>query len=54
MKLDKDDILKSILEHISDLDYIKTADIPNIELYMDQVTSFLDSQLASSKRYPDD
>ena len=54
MKLDKDDILKSILEHISDLDYIKTADIPNIELYMDQVTTFMDSQMASSKRYPDD
>ena len=54
MKLDKDDILKSILEHISDLDYIKTADIPNIELYMDQVTTFMDSQKASSKRYPDD
>ena len=54
MKLDKDDILKSILEHISDLDYIKTADIPNIELYMDQVTTFMASQMASSKRYPDD
>ena len=54
MKLDKDDILKSILEHISDLDYIKTADIPNIELFMDQVTTFMDSQMASSKRYPDD
>lgn len=54
MKLDKDDILKSILEHISNLDYIKTADIPNIELYMDQVTTFMDSQMASSKRYPDD
>ena len=54
MKLDKDDILKSILEHISDLDYIKTADIPNIELYMDQVTTFMDSQMASSKSYPDD
>ena len=54
MKLDKDDMLKSILEHISGLDYIKTVDIPNIELYMDQVTTFMDSQMASSKRYPDD
>ena len=54
MKRDKNDMLKSILEHISGLDYIKTADIPNIELYMDQVTTFMDSQMASSKRYPDD
>lgn len=54
MKLDKHDMLKSILDHISAIDYIKTADIPNIELYMDQVTTFMDSQMASSKRYPDD
>ena len=53
MKLDKDDILKSILEHISDLDYIKTADIPNIELYMDQVTTFMDSRLKNAARNPE-
>ena len=54
MKLDKNDMLKSILDNISATDYIKTADIPNIELYMDQVTTFMDSQMASSRRYPDD
>lgn len=54
MKLDTHDMIKSILDHISAIDHIKTADIPNIELYMDQVTTFMDSQMASSKRYPDD
>lgn len=54
MKLDTHDMIKSILENISAIDHIKTADIPNIELYMDQVTTFMDSQMASSKRYPDD
>ena len=54
MKLDTHDMIKSILDNISTIDYIKTSDIPNIELYMDQVTTFMDSQMASSKRYPDD
>ena len=54
MKLDTHDMIKSILDNISTIDYIKTSDIPNIELYMDQVTTFMDSQMASYKRYPDD
>ena len=54
MKLDTHDMIKSILDNISTIDHIKTSDIPNIELYMDQVTTFMDSQMASSKRYPED
>ena len=54
MKLDTHDMIKSILDNISTIDHIKTSDIPNIELYMDQVTTFMDSQMASSKRYPND
>ena len=54
MKLNKQDMLKSIIDNISALDHIKSADIPNIELYMDQVTTFMDSQMAASRRYPDD
>ena len=34
---------------------VKTPeDIPNIELYMDQVTTFMDSQLSGCKRTPED
>ena len=36
------------------LTHIDTKDIPNIELYMDQVTTFMDKKLKSEKRYPDD
>lgn len=54
MKLEKENILQSILDNLSLIDYIKPADIPNIELYMDQVTTFMDSQLESFKRYPED
>ena len=54
MTIDEKDMINSILESVSRIDYIKPEDIPNIELYMDQVTTFMDSQMASSKRYPDD
>ena len=54
MKLDKNDMLKSILDNISVIDHIKTSDIPNIELYMDQVTTFMDTHMSSSKRFEDD
>lgn len=42
------------LEKMARLDYIKPDEIPNIDLYMDQVTTLLESGLASTKRYPDD
>ncbi|MDO4344558.1 MAG: DUF1836 domain-containing protein [Eubacteriales bacterium] len=54
MTINPDDMLKSILDSISRIDYIKPDDIPNIDLYMDQVTTFMDSQLKSSKRHPED
>lgn len=54
MTIDSKDMLKSILLSLSRIDYIKPEDIPNIDLYMDQVTTFMDTHLASSKRYPDD
>lgn len=47
-------ILKNILESLKNLTYIKPEDIPNIDLYMDQVTTFMDTQLASTKRHPED
>lgn len=54
MKIDEKDLLNSILESLNRIDYIKPEDIPNIDLYMDQVTTFMDEQLAATKRYPDD
>ena len=54
MTINPNDLLNSILESISRIDYVKSADIPNIYLYMDQVTSFMEKQLKSTKRYDDD
>ena len=54
MTLDTDNLIKSILDSLSRIDYIKPSEIPNIDLYMDQVTTFMDSRLQSSKRRDDD
>ena len=54
MTIDKNDLLNSILASLSRIDYVKSSDIPNIDLYMDQVTSFMEKQLKSTKRYSED
>lgn len=47
------EIEKQIKQWIQ-LDYISPEDIPSIELYMDQITTFMDKQLAGNKRQADD
>ena len=54
MTIDTEDLLNSIMESIGRIDYIKPADIPNIDLYMDQVTTFMEKHLSSSRRHEDD
>lgn len=54
MTIDTKDILNSILASISRIDYIKPEEIPGIDLYMDQVTTFMENNLSSSKRHPED
>ncbi len=46
--------MKELQRTLQSTDYIKPFDIPNIDLYMDQVTSFMDRHLESSKRYEGD
>lgn len=54
MTVDVQDILRNILEGLDKMDYIRPEDVPGIDLYMDQVTTFMDQQLQSSKRYEED
>lgn len=54
MTIDTKNLLNSILESLARIDYVKPADLPNIDLYMDQVTTFMDQQMSSSKRYEED
>lgn len=46
--------VQPLLQQIIDQTDIETADIPKIDLYMDQVITLFDNTLASSKRLPDD
>lgn len=52
MTLDSGDLLNSILASLDRVEFISPDDIPNIELYMDQVTTFMDRRLKSTSRYP--
>lgn len=46
--------VKEALKKLVKLNYIKPGDVPNINLYMDQVTTFMDEHLQDCKRKPDD
>lgn len=52
MTFNHDDVINSIISSIDGLEYIKSADIPNIELYMDQVTTFMEKRLGGTTRNP--
>ena len=52
MTINTDDLLGSILKSLDRIAYIKAEDIPNIDLYMDQVTTFMESHLKNSTRNP--
>ncbi len=46
--------LEELLAHLDSLDHIHVEDIPKIDLYMDQVTTFMEDRLGALKRYPED
>ncbi len=52
--MNNNEYFKKIIKDIQRIDYIKPEEIPNIDLYMDQVTTFMDEHLKSSKRYEED
>lgn len=54
MTLETEDLLQSILDSLDRINYIKPDDIPDIELYMDQVTTFMGSRLKNSARNPEE
>ena len=46
--------IHSLLSYLDSLSYIKPEELPDIQLYMDQVTTFMDDHLKNTKRYPED
>ena len=37
--------VRQLIENLQQLDFIQPDEIPNIDLYMDQVTTFMDEHL---------
>lgn len=54
MSSKESDELRKLLDRLNKITYVKPEDLPNIDLYMDQVTTFMDRHLESSKRYSED
>lgn len=54
MHIDTKNLLNSIMESFDRISYVKSSDIPNIDLYMDQVTTFMDKNFRKTTRYPGD
>lgn len=53
MTINTEDLINSIMESFDRIKFIDSAEIPNIALYMDQVTTFMDDHLKDSARYKD-
>lgn len=46
--------ISRLFRRLASLGYIQPEEIPSIDLYMDQVTTFMDDHLKTSKRYDSD
>jgi hypothetical protein len=53
MTIDNDDLLNSIIASFKRIDTISSDEMPNIDLYMDQLTSFMNERLKKTTRYPE-
>jgi len=54
VNVESDRMLESILESLSKMEYIKSSKIPDIDLYMDQVLTFMNGNLDNVKRHDTD
>ena len=52
--MDTKDLMNKIMESFDNIEHIDVSDIPNIDLYMDQVTTFMDKNLRKGARYPNE
>ena len=54
MTIDMHDLLNSIVQSLNRTEYVRPEDVPDIELYMDQVTTFMEQRLKPATRNPED
>ncbi len=53
MTIDNDDLLNSIIASLGRINAISLDEMPNIDLYMDQLTSFMGERLKKTTRHPE-
>ena len=46
--------LQDLFSYLGNLSHVKADEIPDIDLYMDQVTTFMESHLKDMRRHPED
>ncbi|MCI7595210.1 MAG: DUF1836 domain-containing protein [Lachnospiraceae bacterium] len=54
MEVNIQQILDNMMKRVDQLTYIRTEEIPNIELYMDQVLTFMNERLRHTTRNPEE
>lgn len=54
MTIDTENLLESIMESLDRFEHLKAKDIPNMDLYMDQVTTLMEKSLKPASRHGDE
>lgn len=54
MSADNNEFINKLIHDLARMTYIRPGEVPDIDLYMDQVTTFMDDHLSDAKRYSDD
>jgi hypothetical protein len=54
MATDSKEFINKLIRELARMTYIKPGTVPDIDLYMDQVTTFMEEHLNDAKRYSDD
>ena len=53
MTIDNDDLINSVIASLGRIDAISLDEMPNIDLYMDQLTTFMSERLKKTTRHPE-
>ncbi len=54
MTIDTENLLESIMSSLDRFEHLKAKDIPNMDLYMDQVTTLMEKSLKPASRHGDE
>ena len=54
MSINAKELIKNVLNSLEEFDFILPEDLPDIDLYMDQVTTFMEQHLSGYRRHPED